>query len=339
MSLRRAVWAGISAGLLAGTALAQPAPPTPLGMILDRVVASVNDEAITLSELQEEGQPVIRKIFKDFVGPERERQVDEAQKRLLDDLIDRRLMYQVAKREGMLASSAEIQGAIDELKRNNSISDDEQFRAALKAEGLTMEQVRRTIGERLTIGRLVTRQIRSAILLSEDEMAKFYEAHRGEFQRVPEAKIRHLLVTITPDRDESKARARAEEAAQKIRSGADFSETARQYSDAPAGGDADLITVHRGDLAPQIEKAAFDNAVGWLSEPIRTDAGWHLVRVEEVRADPVAPYAEVREAIRERIFQERFEVKRKEWLASLRARAAIQIYVKGGELATSSATP
>ena len=80
-------------------------------MVLDRVVASVNDEALTLSEIQEEGQPVIRKIFQDFVGAERDRRVEETEQRLVNDLIDRRLLYQVAKREGTLPSTAEVQSA------------------------------------------------------------------------------------------------------------------------------------------------------------------------------------------------------------------------------------
>ena len=131
----RGVWRGagltLAAALLTGTLPAgaasgasQSAAPPAGGMVLDRVVAVVNDEAVTLSEIQEEGQPVVRRIFQDFVGEERERRLEDAQKRLLDDLIDRRLMSQVAKREGMLPSAAEIAGAIEELKRNNNATDD-----------------------------------------------------------------------------------------------------------------------------------------------------------------------------------------------------------------------
>ncbi|HTU01662.1 MAG TPA: SurA N-terminal domain-containing protein, partial [Candidatus Sulfotelmatobacter sp.] len=190
-----------------------PAPePMPPGMVLDRVVASVNEEAITLSEIQEEGQPVVRKIFQDFVGPERDRQVEAAQKRLLNDLIDRRLMYQVARKEGMLPSSAEVQGAIEELKQNNNATSDEQFKAMLKAEGLTVEQVRRTIGERLAIGRLQARQIRATIIIEEPELSAYYESHPKEFERIPEAEVRHILVAFSPERNEAAARARAEEA-------------------------------------------------------------------------------------------------------------------------------
>jgi parvulin-like peptidyl-prolyl isomerase len=307
-------------------------------MVLDRVVASVNDEAVTLSEIQEEGQPVIRRIFQDFVGAERERRVEEAEQRLLKDLVDRRLLYQVAKKEGMLPSTAEVQGALEELKRNNNASDDAQFRALLKAEGLTVEQVRRTIAERLAIGRLLARQIRSSIILSEDEIAKYYQSHHDKFRRVPEAEIHHILLAVGPDQDESQVRRRAEEALTKIRAGADFVETAKQYADNPSGSGADLLTVRRGELAPEIEAAAFSLPPGSVSEPIRTTAGFHLIRLEKVRAEPVAPFAEVRDAIREQLFQEKYEAKREDYLAALRAKASIHVFLRQGEILGRSQT-
>ncbi len=314
--------------------VSKPAADTaPQGMILDRVVASVNDEAITLSEVQEDGQPVIRKIFQDFVGTERERQVEEAEKKVLDDLIDRRLMYQVAKREGTLPSSAEVQGAIDELKRNNNIKDDAQFRASLRAEGLTLEQIQRSIGERLAIGRLLAHQVRSSIIISEDEVKKYYEAHQDKFARTPSVHIQHILIAVTPDTDEAKAKARGEEALAKIRAGQDFAKVAQEYSDSPTkdrGGD--LGIVHRGDLAAEIESAAFGLPVGGVSGLIRTAAGWNIIKVEAVHLETVAPLAEVRDTIRDEIFREKFEAKRKDWLAELRSQASIHIMVEKGTL-------
>jgi parvulin-like peptidyl-prolyl isomerase len=304
-------------------------------MVLDRVVAAINDEALTLSEVQEEGQPVIRKIFQDFVGPERDRRVEEAEKRLVDELIDRRLALQVAKREGMLPSSAEIAGAIEDLKKNNNVTDDAQFRALLRAEGMTIEQVRRTVEERLAITRLLARQLRSSIIIREEELTQYYQDHQDKFQRTPEAEIRHIFIAVPPGADEAAAKARAEEVLAKLRSGADFAKMAQEYSDSPTkekGGE--LGTVHKGDLAPEIEAAAFSLPVGGVSNLIRTSAGWNLIRVERVRTETVAPLAEVRDTIRDTVFQEKFEVKRKEWLAGLRAKAFIQVIMEAGALKT-----
>jgi peptidyl-prolyl cis-trans isomerase SurA len=320
----------------------QPEAAAPSGgLVLDRVVAVVNDEAVTLSEIQEEGQPVVRKIFQDFVGPERERRLEEAQQQVLNDLIDRRLMYQLAKREGMLPSTAEVNGAIEELKRNNKATDDAQFRAMLKAEGLTIEQVRRTVAERLAIGRLIARQVRSSIIISEDELLKYYESNREKFQRVPEAEMRHILFVPPPgEAGEAAIRDRAEEARAKIIAGADFAEVGRQYSDPSSGASGtETITVHRGELAPEIEAAAFGLPPGAVSPPIRTAAGLHLIKVERVQTEPVAPFAEVRESIRDQLFQEKFEGKRKEWLAGLRSRASIHMVMQTSDLQAHSAKP
>lgn len=346
----RGVWRGagltLAAALLTGTLPAQAASgasqsagPPAGGMVLDRVVAVVNDEAVTLSEIQEEGQPVVRRIFQDFVGEERERRLEDAQKRLLDDLIDRRLMSQVAKREGMLPSAAEIAGAIEELKRNNNATDDAQFRALLKAEGLTLEQVRRTVEERLAIGRLLARQIRSTIILNEDELVQSYQSHQEKYKREPLAEIRHILIPVPPGGDEA-ARARAEEAQAKIQAGADFAEVARQYADSTSGASStEPMTVHRGELAPEIEAAAFGQPPGGVSPLVRTEAGWHVIKVERVQTEAVAPYAEVRESIRDQLFQEKFEAKRKDWLASLRARAFIQVLVQPEDLGVEAKKP
>ena len=322
---------------LVAPAVAQSASVAPTGasareMVLDRVVASVNDEAITLSEVQEEGQPVIRKIFQDFVGPERERRVEEAEQRLMDDLIDRRMMYQVAKQDGLTPSPTEIEGAIDELKRNNNATDEAQFRALLKAEGLTVEQIRRSIAERLAIGRLLIRQIRSSIILSEDELLKTYQENKQKYQREPSAEIEHILFPIYPGQDEAAAQARAEEALAKIRGGADFAQVGKEVASTPGRGQSDQLTVHRGELTPEIEAVAFGLSPGGVSEPIRTAAGFHLIKVLRAQTEPFIPFAEVRDQIREQLFQEKFEVKRKDWMAALRARSSIHVFVKEGEI-------
>jgi parvulin-like peptidyl-prolyl isomerase len=314
-----------------------PVPADPEKMVLDRVVASVNDEAITLSEVQEEGQPVIRKIFQDFVGPERDRRVEEAQNRLMQDLIERRLMYQVAKKDGMLPSTAEVQGAVDELKKNNNVSDDAQFRTLLKSEGLTLEQIRRSIGERLAIGRLLARQIRAAIIVSEEELQKYYGEHTGDFSRQPEAEIFHVHFPVDPQEGRGPAKERAEKTLAALRGGADFPQTAKEALGRPAEETFETLTVHKGDLAPQIEAAAFGTKPGEVSPLVETESGWHIIKVLRVRADTVAPYAEIRDTIRDRLFQEKFEAKRKEWLSDLRNRSSIQVFIKEGEIAGAQA--
>jgi parvulin-like peptidyl-prolyl isomerase len=176
------------------------------------------------------------------------------------------------------------------------------------------------------------RQIRSSIILSEEVLLKTYQENKQKFQREPSAEIEHILIPIDPGQDETAARARAEEALAKIRGGADFAQVGKEVASAPGGGQSDQLTVHRGELAPEIEAAAFGLSPGGVSDPIRTAAGFHLIKVLRVQAEPFIPFAEVREQIREQVFQEKFEVKRKDWLVALRARSSILMFVKEGEI-------
>jgi parvulin-like peptidyl-prolyl isomerase len=201
---------------------------------------------------------VIRKIFQDFVGAERERRVDEAEQRLVKDLIDRRLLYQVAKKEGMLPSKAEVDAALEELRRNNNAADEAQFRALLKAEGVTMEQVRRTVSERIAIGRLLARQIQSAIILSED-IAKLPEPQTS-FEEFRKPSISPVAGADKDKRRSGGGSKRRHESAMRLR------RDDKQYATTLGRGRS--LTVHRGELAPEIEAAAF-NLPGGVSEPLR----------------------------------------------------------------------
>src|SRR5574337_852626 len=103
-------------------------------VILDRVVAVVNDDVITLTEVQEEGLQIIRKIVQDTLGVERDRQLRSTERQLLDELVLRRLQLQEAKKEKIEASPAEVQSTIEELKKRNGLTSDEDLTAALSRE-------------------------------------------------------------------------------------------------------------------------------------------------------------------------------------------------------------
>jgi parvulin-like peptidyl-prolyl isomerase len=186
-----------------------------------------------------------------------------------------------------------------------------------------MEQVQRTVTERLAIGRMMARQVRPTIIVDEDELKRYYATHEDKYQRVPEAKIHHILIAPRPGESEAAAQARAEAALAKIRAGADIDAVAREFVEGAAG--ADQMTVKRGELAPEIEKAAFGVDLGTVGPLVRTESGWHIIRVDQRQSDPVVPYAEARDAIRDLVFQEKFEVKRREWLAKLREQSYILI--------------
>lgn len=318
--------AGGAGGLLLLLALLRPAS----AMIIDKVVAVVNQEVITLSELQEEVEPVLREITDQYVGAERDRRLREMEERLLKQLIDRRLQYQEAKRQKITVSPAEVTNAIEDLKRKNKIETEQALQEALAREKLTLDHLRRNIEEELSISRLVTKEVRSKVIVGEEEIRAYYEKHREEkYRRSPEARIRHLLVAVPADAsaaDRARARARAEEALALLRRGEDFAKVAARYSDGPtAATGGELGRMKKSDLAPELAAVAFQLPVGRVSDIIETPAGFNLIQVEERWTDPYRSLAEVREQIRNALVDEKSQSIYKEWLDGLRARASIEV--------------
>lgn len=298
-------------------------------VILDRVVAVVNDDVITLTEVQEEGLQAIRKIVENTLGMERERQLRSTEQQILDELILRRLQLQEAKKENIEVTPAETQTAIEELKKRNGLSGDEDLRAALSRELLSEEQFRRGITEQVLLTKLVSRRVRSKVVVLDEEVQQYYEQRQDQFTEIPQFKIRHLLVTVSPQAtpaDQSRARKRIEEAQARLKMGTDFSTVAKQYSEGPlASSSGEVWTMKRGELAPELEEAAFALPVGQPSDIITTSAGFHLIVVEERVPGRTLSFDQVKERLRAILFDQKTEAKFKEWVEGLRTKANVEV--------------
>jgi peptidyl-prolyl cis-trans isomerase SurA len=298
-------------------------------MILDRVVAVVNDDVITLTEVQEEGLQTIRKIVQETLGEERERRLRSTERQILDELIIRKLQLQEAKKEKIDATTSEVRSAIEDLKKRNNLTSDEELKAAMSRELLTEEQFRKGIADQVALTKLVTRQVRSKVAVSDEETRRYYDQHPEEFRDIPQVKIRHLLVPISqqPGREELlRAKNRIEEAQVLIKLGARFSTVAKQYSEGSlATSSGEVWTMKRGELAPELEQMALGLPIGQISGIITNPAGFHLIQVEERVSGQILPFDQVKEDIRAVLFDQKVDAKFKEWVQSLKAKASVEM--------------
>ncbi|MBI3989086.1 MAG: peptidylprolyl isomerase [candidate division NC10 bacterium] len=330
MSPRKAI---LTFSLVIATIAGFSAAPA-YGILIEKVVAVVNGEVLTLSELQEEGKPLLRRIVQELTGEEQKEQMKATQQQLLEAMILRRLQLQEAKKEEIQTPPAEVTAAIEGIKRRGGFETDEELKAALAKEGITFERFKKGIEEQLLLSKIVTKQVTSTVILSEEELQRYYQEHQDQYKRPLEVKLRHIFIQVPQRADEeevSKAEARAEEALAAIRAGMDFAEAAARYSDGPTAKEGgELGRMKQGELAPELEKAAFSLPVGEVSDLIRMSGGFSIIKVEERTTDPSIPFAEVREAIQKALYQEKLQAKLKEWLDSLKSKAAIE--VKGLEV-------
>lgn len=298
------------------------------GVLIDKVVAVVNDDVITLSQLQQEGKPLIHRMRQELKGQNRTGQVQITERQILDALILRRLQVQEAEKENIVVDQAQVTEAIERIKKQNGIISDGQFAEALKQQDLTREEFKTKVWEQLVVDALLVRNVRSGVIVSDEEITQYYHAHADEFRQPAAVRIRHILVRLpeNPSSEQrAQARARGEMVLGKLKGGADFAAIAAQHSDGTAAKDGgDLGTMRKGELHPALESVAFSLKPGSVSEIIETDAGFNIIKVEERTGGDVLS-AEVREKIRQILFNEKLVKRMSEYFDELKKKAYIEV--------------
>lgn len=321
----------LAAVLLAISSLIVSAPAEASRVLLDRVIAVVNGEVITWSQLREaipgERLEVIKNL-PDYKAKEAERLLES---RTLEMLIEEKLQVQEAEKLGLSVRDADIDAAIADIKSKNNLSDG-AFEEALQREGLQLSTYRNNIKNQILKGRAVNDAVTTKVFVSDEEVnevLKIRYPDLGGDKR--EAKLRLIRLDCGESRGDDETRQLAEELAEKIKEGADFGEMAGKYSDDPSretGGD--IGYVRRGTIMREIEDAAFGLEEGQVSMPIELSGSFCLVYLEKYK-DQSAEVAAIREEIRKELKQLKEQEAYLGWIRELKARARIKIHKKGGE--------
>jgi len=282
-------------------------------VVVDRVVAVVNNDIITLSDLQREA--ALKKI--DGKGDDRT---------LLEDMIDRKLQMAAAKRAGMDVTDKELSEAIADIMKRNSF-DTKQFEAALAKDGLTLEQYKIELREQMTLSRMFNKYIRAGITVDEAEVRAHYNRNINMYTLPEEIRLRQIFFPI-PDNSSSREIADVQEKAQQVfaraEHGEDFTGLVHEFSQgATASQGGDLGFTQRGSLLPEMEAAAKPLKQGDISPPFPCAGGYHIIKLEEVRK-PVKPYEKVKDEIMNMLYQQKVENTYRSWLQSLRSDSNIE---------------
>ena len=296
--------------------------------VTDRVLAVVNNDAITLSELQE-AIAVYRYENRDRSTESSDQLVQQ----FLTRMIDSRLQVQEAEREKIIIEEREIDEELAERIKQMNMKSKDEFEAALKAQGIPMSAIRKRIGDELRRGRIVSRKVRLRISVTEDEVTQYLEANRPKLETGLTYHARHILVlpeTGAEDAAWENARIRAEMLRTQLLKGTDFSELAKQYSrDASARDGGDLGTLKRGELAQDIETQILNLSPGQISTPYRSTLGYHIFKLESKETLDGENLARVRAQIREILFREKFDTRLDAWLKEIKQRAVIDVRLDG----------
>ena len=296
--------------------------------ITNAVVAIVNDEIITLHDVNRAAQPAIVEAEKK--GALNDTARNQIRRSALDHLIEKKLTEQKIKELNIRVSEEEIRQAIDDVRKQNNIPSQEALVTALAGQGLTFDQYRTQLQEQIEKLKLVSMEVRAKVLVGESEMRDYYTANLAKYTEDESFRARHIFFK-TGEKATQDEMLRAKTTALAVladaKGGKDFAELAKKFSEDPAarkdGGD--LGSFKKGDMQPELEKTILSLKPGEVSELVSTPIGFHIIKLEARVVGVTKPFESVKSEIEEILYRKKSEERFSQWAKDLRGKASVEI--------------
>jgi len=300
--------------------------------ILERVVAKVNGDIVTLSDFQARQLAAAQAAR---VGPDKvEAFLRQNNAKILQEAIDELLLTQRAVELGMKLRPEASREIIEGIKKENNLETDADLQEQLRREGMSMDDLRRSIERSIMRRQVLQREIEPKVAVSEEDSYAEYQARKADYTKPATVTLEEILV-----KDED-AQAKALALVARARAGEDFAALARAYSEAPsAKNGGELGRLARGEMNPELEKHAFALAKGAISDPIPHGQGYRILKVVEKTEGGVVPYDEAKEEIRRKLGEERIAKEYQAYMDTQRQKAIIDIRVREVPLQLSGPVP
>jgi peptidyl-prolyl cis-trans isomerase SurA len=306
--------------------------------IIEQILVKVNGEIFTKSDLEQRQVAALRQkgqaidLKSDLSNAQLRAALDEVTPLIMVDAVDEMLVVQRGKELGYRLGDDQFKSVLDNIKKENKMESEEQFQAALKAENMTLADLRRNLERQMIQQRVQQNEVLGKIGVTDDEARRYYEAHLNEFTTPPSVTLREILVAVSTDTkglnvatDEA-ANARAEEIRKRVTSGGEsFEKLAAEVSDSPSKANAGLIgPLSVNDISPELRKLIESMKPGDISELVRTPRGYQILKLETITPTQTLTVDQAREQISERVFTDKRKAEFQKYLQKLRTQAIIE---------------
>ena len=297
--------------------------------VIDRIVAVVNSDIITLYDLNRAFKPYEENIKALQYAPEKERQtLFQVRKDLLDQLIDSKLADQEIARAQITVSESDIDRAIERMKEARSFTD-EQLREGLARQGMTMAEYRKELKEQILRTRLVNREVKSKIVITSEDIKAYYDSHQDEYAGEKKYYLYNIFVRLTAEADileREEALRQIKNASARLNQGLSFEDLVNQLKDSSSrvqGTDLGLFRLE--ELSEQLQRAIAKLKAGEISEVLDTDFGPQIIYVQKIQETPTKSLDEIQSEIGKILYNEAVDNRYQDWLDELRKRSLIKI--------------
>jgi len=284
--------------------------------VIDRIVAIVNDDIITLSQLDMAAAPYRRNIEESQESLVRKKELTaQMHTQVLNQLVESSLVVQEAKRMGIAVDDADVDNAVENFKKEHDL-DQEKLEFGLAAQGTTIGQYRERIREQILQSMIVSRAVRAKIVVTDEEIKAYYDSHDQEFKARKKYHLKNIIVRDSKDLSTVR---------EKLESKIDFSQVAKDYSigsNASSGGELGEFDI--SSFSDEIKKALKGVGKGQYTKPVDMGNSFQILYVADIISQGQVQ-EEVEKQIQDILYREHGEAQFKKWMENLKNSAHIKI--------------
>ena len=338
--MKQSTWLAVGLLLASGTVSAQSK-----SVIVEEIVARVNNDVITREDLEHSRETMMSEVQEDCqnCSQEKLRQATAAkEKNLLRDLIDQSLLVQRAK-DDSINVDADVIKRLDSIRIQYKLPDMETLEKEVTKSGQDFEDFKTQIKNQLLTQQLISKEVGSRIIISHEEVAKYYNDHKKEFVRPETVVLREIFVSTEkkPEADIPALRKKAEGLRDRVlKNGDDFGELAKHFSDSStAQQSGELGAFERSKLDPNIADKVFALGHGQMTDVIETKTGFEILQVEQRYEAGEQPLDKVEPEITNKLYESRMDPALRTYLQTLREDSYVQIKPGYSDSAAVSSQP
>jgi peptidyl-prolyl cis-trans isomerase SurA len=317
------------------------ATAAPRAEIIEQIIVKVNGEIFTKTELEQRQIQALRTRNRNLTEEDLKNDaalrqaLNEVTPQILVDVVDEMIIMQQGRDRGWRLGDDQFNNILERIRKENKLETDEAFQAALAQEGMTLADLRRNLERQMIVSRVQSDAV-GRLQVTEEEARQYYASHQDEFASPASLTLREILVEVPSQGEgagqtfnaaaDDAAKVRAEALRTRVTTGGeDFATVAGQESAAASRANGGLIgPINVDDLEPSLRAQVEKMSPGDVTTPVRTQSGYRVFKVETLSPRTIRPFAEVREQISNRVYQQKAGVELKKHIAKLRDQALIE---------------
>ena len=322
-------------------ALVVPTVVSSTGEILEQVLVKVNGDIITKTELEQRQVAALRERLNKQVNPkalnddELKAALAEITPQLLVNAIDELLLVQMGKEKGYKLSNDQWNEWLLKMRKEQNLEDEARFQSALKQEGMTLEELRKTIERNFMISQVQREEVGQKLSITQEEARQYYLAHRDEFAEAATVTLREILIEVPTSTQggqvgvnvgkEDEIKEKADAIRTRVAAGEDFGKVAAEVSAAASKANGGLIgPINAAELSPQLTDLLAKMKPGEVTQPIRTPRGFQILKLESAKAASIPPFESVADLASDKTHDARQRTEVRRFLARVRGQALIE---------------